>query len=272
MSIEVIGAALLVMSASLAGVIFTRRAAGAFLDARLPYLVSFSAGVFLVTAGGLMLEVFELASSVALGIGLILIGYLLAWSIHTFMPETHHHHGAACAHKHGVAARKLLIGDSIHNIADGVILVVAFSAGPVVGVVATTSILIHEILQEIAEFFVLRQADYSIKKALVLNFAVSSTILIGVGLGYVALASHELELLLLAVSAGFFMHVVLHDLLPRKHEQQDTSLFFKQVLLVAVGALLMGVIAKALHEGHVHGGEIEHTNHEEHHDEGMLAH
>ena len=271
MGIEVIGAAALVMIASLVGVIFTGKAAGTFLDTKLPYLVSFSAGVFLVTAGGLMLEVFEIASSISLGIGLILLGYLLAWSIHAFMPETHHHHATNCSHKHGVAARKLLIGDSIHNVADGVILVVAFSAGPMIGIAATVSIVIHEVLQEIAEFFVLRQAGYSIRKALLLNLAVSSTILIGVGLGYVALASHELELLLLAVSAGFFMHVVLHDLLPKKQEHEDSSIFIKQVLLVVVGALLMGVIAETLHEGHTHGEEAQHHD-EEHHDEEHLEH
>lgn len=256
--------AFLIMAASLVGVLFVGRTAGSFLDAKLPYLISFSAGVFLVTAGGLMLEVFELATSVWLGIGLVLLGYVLAWSVHAFMPETHHHHAKNCDHKHGVAARKILIGDGVHNIADGVILVAAFAASPVIGVAATVSILIHEILQEIAEFFVLRQAGYSVRKALLLNFAVSSTILIGVGLGYLALASHELELVLLAVSAGFFVHVVIHDLLPRKSEHDDSASFFKQLLVVFCGVVLMAGIAHVLSEGHVHGGDSGHHE-EEHH-------
>jgi zinc and cadmium transporter len=262
MGIEVITGALLIMVASLVGVLFIGRPAGSFLDAKLPYLISFSAGVFLVTAGGLMLEVFALATSVWLGIGLILLGYVLAWSVHALMPETHHHHAHNCDHKHGVAARKLLIGDGVHNIADGIILVVAFAASPVVGVTATVSILIHEVLQEIAEFFVLRQAGYSVPKALLLNFMVSSTILIGVGLGYFALASSDLELTLLAISAGFFMHVVIHDLLPRKNEHDDSSSFFKQMLVVLCGVVLMAGVAHLLSEGHIHGGETDHLEDE----------
>jgi zinc and cadmium transporter len=191
-----------------------------------------------------------------LGAGLIAAGYILAWGIHALLPETHHHHDPKCGHGHGLAAKKLIIGDAIHNVADGVVLVVAFAASPALGIAATVSIMIHEALQEISEFFVLRQAGYSVRKALTLNFAVSSTILIGVGLGYFALASDQLEIILLAVSAGFFLHVVLHDLLPKRGQHEDLRQFWQHVLVVLVGALLMGVIANALGESHAHEQEI----------------
>jgi zinc and cadmium transporter len=125
------------------------------------------------------------------------------------------------------------------------------------------SIVIHEVLQEISEFFVLRRAGYSVRKALTINFAVSSTILVGVGLGYFALASLELEILLLAVSAGFFVHVVLHDLLPKHHEYETTKSFMQHIAVVAVGAVLMGLIAHELAGSHVHG-EADHDHHDEH--------
>ena len=78
-------------------------------------------------------------------------------------------------------------------------------------------------------FFVLRQAGYSVIKALTVNFAASSTILIGVALGYVALDSHEIEILLLAFSSGFFLHVVFHDLLPKPTDHQNKNSFFKHL-------------------------------------------
>lgn len=263
---EVIIAAVIVMLASLSGVVFAAQATGRFLENKLSYLISFSAGVFLITAGALALEVFELASSIWVGAALIIVGYILAEGVHRLIPETHHHHDDDCSHKHGVAARKLIIGDSFHNIADGVIIVVAFAASPALGIAATVSIVIHEVLQEISEFFVLRRAGYSVKKALAINFAVSSTILIGVGLGYFALASHELEVILLAVSAGFFMHVVLHDLLPKHHEHETAAGFIKHLAIVAVGVLLMGLVAYELSGSHTHG-EDAHSHDEEHHDE-----
>jgi len=268
MLLPVLGAALLVMLTSLIGVVFISKVSQNFLQNRLSILVAFSAGVFLVTAGALGLEVFELTDSFTTGAVLIAIGYIIAWGLHALLPETHHHHDPNCAQPHGRAAKKLIVGDAIHNIADGVILVVAFSVSPALGIATTVSILIHEALQEISEFFVLRQAGYSVTKALLINFATSSTILLGVLLGYLALASHELEVLLLALSSGFFLHVVLHDLLPKPTNHKNKSLFFKHLSFVLVGALLMGFVAGALGDMHAHGDsdhghEVEsHDNHE----------
>lgn len=259
MIFEIIIAAGVIMSASLVGVLFTAKVAREFLTSRLSFLVSFSAGVFLVTAGALALEVFEIyEGALWQGITLILVGYGLAWSVEKLLPESHHHHDPhdPDCHTHNKAgARKLLIGDAIHNIGDGIILVPAFLASPAIGLAVAASIFIHETLQEISEFFVLKQAGYSTKRALVLNFLTASTIFIGVGLSYYAVASHELEGLLLAVSAGFFIHVVVHDLLPRPHQHETTRRFMQHLLLVAVGLMLMAGIASALGESHAHGDE-----------------
>lgn len=252
MVFEVLIAAGVVMLTSLVGIIFVQKIATRFLEDKLSFLVSFSAGVFLITAGALALEVFDLASSLWLGALLVSVGYCLAWVLQMLMPEIHHHHEpSSCAHSHG-RARNLLIGDGIHNVADGVVLVTAFSVSPTLGLAVTTSVLIHEALQEVSEFFVLKQAGYSTKKALLLNFAVSSTILIGVMLGYFALASHGLEIFLLAISSGFFLHVVIHDLLPKKSQHESVSEFAKHIILVVLGALLMGYIANSLSESHAH--------------------
>jgi zinc transporter ZupT len=240
--------------------------------------VSFSAGVFLVTSGALALEVFEIYEGVLWqGIAFVLIGYGLAWAVEALMPESHHHHDPHDhdGHTHSKAgAKKLLIGDSIHNIGDGIILVPAFLVSPALGLAVTVSIFIHETLQEISEFFVLKQAGYSTKKALFLNFATSSTIFIGVALSYWAVASHELEGLLLAVSAGFFIHVVVHDLLPKRSAHENTKTFLQHVLVVAIGLILMATVAQALGESHSHShGEedahdhAEHSAEESHHDE-----
>ena len=262
MIFEILVAAVFIMLASLLGIFFIQKTAENFLATKLSYLISFSAGVFLITAGGLGFKVFELAPSIKIGALLIGAGYMLASVIHALFPEIHHHHDPLCEHKHGVAAKKLIIGDAIHNIADGIILVVAFAASPFLGIAATVSIFIHEALQEVSEFFVLRQAGYSVKKALAINLAVSSTILIGVFIGYFALATNELEVALLAVSAGFFLHVVMHDLLPRRSQHEDLTTFLKHVLIVVVGAILMGIIANYLTGSHAHG-ESEHNEERE---------
>lgn len=250
----ILGAASLITLLSLVGVLFAHGVARHFLEQRLPYLISFSAGVFLVTAGGLALEVLELSRSVLGGLVLIIGGYLVAWAIHHLLPETHHHHDPHCHAGHGKSARKLLIGDALHNVADGIILVPAFLVSPVLGGAVTLSIVIHETLQEIAEFFVLRRAGYTVKRALLLNLATATTIFIGVGLAFLALVTTDLEILLLAFSAGFFLHVVVHDLWPEPHHGQVASgnrLVHGTLLLV--GVALMLAVGLLVRDVHVHG-------------------
>ncbi len=260
MLIEVLFAGFVVMLASLVGVIFLQKTAQSFLETRLPYLISFSAGVFLLVSGALIFEVFEVSESLWQGALFVVIGYLLAFLLHKILPETHHHHDPSCRDSHK-AARKIIIGDSIHNIADGIVLVGAFAVSPALGVAVTVSVFIHEALQEISEFFILRQGGYSVRKALSVNFLVSSTIFIGILLGYFALASHDLEVFLLALSAGFFLQVVFHDLLPRPSHSNDRKQFSKHFIFVVLGVLVMGLVASALGESHGHGDE-QHTSHE----------
>jgi zinc transporter ZupT len=251
--------AVVVMVVSLIGVVFTLGSARAWFEKNLSFLVSFAGGVFLVTAGALTLEVFEIADAWWQGAGLIVLGYVFALMLHKLLPETHHHHGADCHHTHR-KAKKLIVGDAIHNVADGIVLVVAFSVSPALGLGVLLSVVIHETLQEVSEFFVLRQAGYSVKKALAINFAVSSTILIGVALGYLALASHELEVLLLALSAGFFFNVVLHDLLPKRSEHGAS--WPTQIAVVMAGVLVMAGAQWVVGAGHEHGHD--HAHKEEH--------
>ncbi len=269
MELQIIGAGLLVMLVSLTGVLFTHKVAARFLEEKLSYLVSFSAGVFLVTSGALALEVFELADTALMAVVLIAVGYILAWGLEYLMPESHQHHDADCDHDHGTktSAQKLIVGDSVHNIADGIMLVPAFLVSPALGIAVTASILIHEALQEISEFFVLRRAGYSTKKALTINLAVSSTIFIGIGLSYLAVVNHDLEVLLLALSAGFFLHVVLHDLIPKPHQHADSAGFVKHIVVLLVGLVLMSLVAFVIKGEHVHGDGAHHEHDEAHHDE-----
>jgi zinc transporter ZupT len=256
MLVHVLFAAGLIMLASLAGIFFTGRLAKNFLESRLSYLVSFSAGVFLVTSGALILEVFEIYKSyIWQGIILVLIGYIVAWSLEILVPESHHHHDPhnQDGHTHNKSgARKLLFGDSIHNIGDGIILVPAFMVSPALGLAVTLSVFIHEVLQGISEFFVLKQAGYSDRQTLSLNFVTNCTIFIGVFLGYFAATSHQLEGVLLAVSAGFFIHVVIHDLLPKPYAHESGLDFSKHILLVALGLVIMASLNFYLGEEHEH--------------------
>ena len=266
-----------VVLVSLIGVLTVQGFARSFIETRLQYLVSFSAGVFLVTALALALEVFHVIETVYVGVLLIVAGYSAAWVMHRLLPDTHHHHDATCQRSHGQrGARRLLVGDGLHNMADGIVLVPAFMVSPVLGMAVTGSIMIHETLQEISKFFVLRAAGYSVRRAIVLCVAVSSTIFLGVLLGYLLLVNAHMEGVLLAMSSGFLLHVVAHDLLPTRHRHPELKELFTQLSVVVVGVVLMVAINLLVEDVHVHGGDghgqHEHSHADELHHDGEHDH
>ena len=146
----------------------------------------------------------------------------------------------------------MLMGDAVHNIHDGLALVPAFLVSPVVGLGTAAGILLHEIVQEIAEFFVLREAGYSVRKALTWNFIVSGTILIGVGLAVVLVSVEELVHPLVAFSAGSFTYVIGRDLLPSiiRHARLENH-YRHYITAFLIGLLLMiGITILVPHDAH----------------------
>jgi zinc and cadmium transporter len=251
-----------VMLVSFAGVVFTYRTLGSWLERNLTYLATFSAGVLAVLSYHLIEEALHEAPSLAVVAGSVVGGAVLLEIIHRFMPaEAHHHHEMPIDHGHtAVDGRRILITDAVHNVTDGFILVPAFLLDWRAGVAATVGIVLHEMVQEISEFFVLKEAGYTTKKALILNFFVSSTILVGVALALI-LASFEGALSILAgLAAGGFLAVVLRDLLPHAIASVKARGRGALHLLAAVlGAALMlttiGVVPHELAETHEEVGE-----------------
>ncbi len=262
-----VAAALCVMSASLVGVIFIHRTLGAWMRPRLTYLATFSAGVLTILAYHLIEEAFHEAESVALIAGSIVAGVVVLEIIHYVLPheDEHHHHGEASGHTHSpVDGRRVLISDSVHNVTDGFLIVPAFLIDWRFGIAATVGIFFHELVQEISEFFILKEAGYSNKKALSLNFAASSTILIGIILA-LTLASFETILAVLAgFAAGGFLSVVIRDLLPHAAESVKVSgKWLPHVLAATAGILLMsGITFLAPHE---------HAEHDEEHVDAVVV-
>lgn len=214
--ISVLAASLVIMLASFSGKFIVWKQAGPIVERNLHFLVSFAAGVLLVVLYGLAMEIVELAGSLSAGLPWIVIGAVAVLIAFRFLPQFHHHHESRGDHTHSkIDANRILLSDGIHNISDGVVIVASFAASPFLGIISTVSILVHEVLQEISEFFVLKEAGLPTNKALFYNFLTSATILIGSIGGYFLLESFDmLEIPLLSLAAGSYLIVVFHDLLP----------------------------------------------------------
>lgn len=244
--LPILVASVAVMLASLAGVLFVWGRAGAYVERNLDFLVSFSAGVFLVFAYQLSNEALEHAGPLWYGLLWIFGGALGIWLAFKLLPRLHQHeeHGSHSR----LDARRLLLTDAVHNTADGIFLAASFAVGGAVGLAAAISIFVHEFLQEVSEFFVLRDAGYSIQKALSLNFVVSSSVLVGAIGGYFLLETFtRLEGPLLGIAAGGILVVVLHDLVPHSvRESLRTAHYVAHLLWFAAGLGLMLVVLMAL--------------------------
>ena len=105
-------------------------------------------------------------------LGFFLIEKLLGW---------HHCHKDHCE-VHSVAYMNLL-GDSVHNFIDGLIIAASFAVSWEVGLGASLAIILHELPQELGDFGVLLHAGLSKKQVVFFNFFVSLFAILGVLIG-----------------------------------------------------------------------------------------
>lgn len=238
--INILIACVIVMLASLSGVFFLTHKLSRWTDENLRFLISFSAGVFIIVAYNLFNESIELTNHTTTIIAVI-TGIVILHVLSKFWPEFHHHHERDSAHSHShEGARRILMSDAIHNLGDGILLAAAFSVNVYLGIVATASIFIHEAVQEVSEFFVLKEAGYSNKEALTKNFLVSSTVIIGAILGYFVSSAHYIMGPLLGFAAGAFLYILINDLLPKSiRSMQKDKGFFQHIAWTVLGLLVI---------------------------------
>lgn len=260
-------AGLAIMLASLTGAFFIGRSTGAWMKKNLKYLVTLSAGVFVAIIYGLLSEVIGHSETPWYSIlGWIALGVVVVEVLSRLIPKAHHHHGDHDHdHAHGkLEARRMLLGDAMHNIADGLLLVPAFIADIRLGIFTAFAIFAHELVQEISEFFVLKEAGYTNRQALLRNFIVSGTIFIGVAASLLVTSIEVLEIPLLCFAAGGFIYIVLRDLLPHTASsiRKEKSSAIKHIAIGLVGILVMMLVSRAI--PHEHPEEEHHEPEGEH--------
>jgi len=244
-----------VMLVSLSGVFFSAGYLAAFMHRNLKYLATFSGGVFMLVVYHLLEESLHESDSFALVAGSVLFGAALMQALHHLIPEAHHHHHHDTAHDHShspIDGRRVLLADGIHNVGDGVLLVASYAVSIPIGIAATIGIVIHELVQEISEYFVLREAGYSPSQALGRNLVSACTIFIGVALAAFLSSAHEIAILFAGIAAGGFLAIVLQDLLPHaiSSAKSGANPYMHAAAAIAGVVLMLGVQSLVPHEEH----------------------
>lgn len=224
-------------------------------------LVSLSAGLLLATSMLHMIpEAIESGADLhALTATLLagLIGFFVLEKL-AVLRHSHHFEGDGHAHHHGhdrdaagPGGTLILVGDTIHNFADGVLIAAAFLTDLRLGMITTVAIATHELPQEIGDFIVLLNAGYTRRRALLFNALSSLSGVVGGVVGYFALGSAQGALpYVLMVASASFVYIALADLVPDLHRQTRQRLngWVSQFALMLVGVAVIALLTGFIHQ------------------------
>lgn len=224
-------------------------------DALVPHLVSFATGA-LLGAALLALVPHALDSGVgAHGIGIALVGGIIAFFALEKMVLWRHCHADACEahgpqehHRAKASATLILWGDAFHNTLDGVLIAAAFLTDVHLGIVTAVAVFAHEIPQEIGDLAILLNGGMRRRRALLLNVLVSLASVLGAVIAWFLL-EQALGVLpyALAVAAASFLYIAVADLIPGLHRRVDARASFQQVALIAAGILVIALSHEFAH-------------------------
>ena len=224
------------------------------------HMVSLSTGVLLGTALlDILPEAFESKASPQSLFLTLLIGLLCFFLLekaelyrhgHHHEGDDHHHHHGFDQAQAGRGGWSVLLGDSIHNFCDGLIIAAAFLADTRLGVVTSLAIVAHEIPQEVGDYMVLLNAGLSRARALAYNAVSGLAAVLGGVLGYFLVGPWtELFPYLLVIAASSFIYVAVADLIPQLQHRLSLRETMVQLAWLVAG---LGTIALAVSQLHDH--------------------
>ena len=204
------------------------------------YLVSFSAGVLLGDAFIHILPEAVKQEGFSLSISLmILLGIFVSFFIEKVIHWRHCHLPNAKEHVHSYATMNI-VGDSVHNFLDGMILAASFLVSIPIGIATTIAVIFHEIPQEIGDFAILLHGGYSKSKALWFNFLTALTSFAGLFLVFIfGSFVLDFEIFFISFAAGGFIYIAAVDLIPELHKEIGLTSALWQGVIFILGVSIM---------------------------------
>jgi zinc and cadmium transporter len=221
----------------------------------LPLLVAFATGALLGAALlGLLPEAIGMAEGDYAGVGLSLLGGIALFFVLEKLVLWRHCHEDHCEthapdHGHGHDAHQrapgvmILIGDTMHNVLDGVLIAAAFLIDINLGIMTGLAVLAHEVPSEVGNFAILLHDGMSRARAFSWNLITALGAVVGGVVGYFALSAVRPALpYALGVSAASLLYVAVADLIPGLHRKTDARSGILQVILIALGVVAVAAV------------------------------
>lgn len=223
----------------------------------LPHFISYAIGALLGAAflallphaleGPGVADVHHISLTVLLGVlGFFLLEKMVLWR------HCHHDHCEAHDPVMPVANKSagtiVMIGDTVHNFVDGILIAAAFLTDIHLGVVTAIAVAAHEIPQELGDFAVLLHSGFSRGQALLFNGLSGLATVAGGLIAYYGLQNYDHVLpYALAIAASSFIYVAVADLIPGLHKRMEMTATVQQVSLISAGVLTIYLAHGTLH-------------------------
>ncbi|MHB0937580.1 MAG: ZIP family metal transporter [Armatimonadota bacterium] len=198
------------------------------------WLISYAAGTLIgVTLLELLPTALERADPTVV-LGTTAVGIVFFFTLEKFV-LWHHCHDSDCQ-QHQAQGPLILIGDTLHNIIDGVVIAAAFLASIPIGISTAIAVILHEIFQEVGDLAILVSSGYTRRKAILFDVFTGLTAVLAAVIAYFALERVSAALpYVLALSAAGFLYIALADLVPLQHRHAGPRPAVFQILLQLAG-------------------------------------
>lgn len=217
------------------------------------FLASFAAGILLGTAFfDLLPEALREGQELNLNIPLwVLVGIVLFFLIERFIHWFHHHEKH---HEYRQETKTIvpliIIGDTVHNFLDGVIIAATFLVSIPLGMVTTFAVFAHEIPQELGDFGLLLHKGLARRKIIFVNIASATAALVGAILTYfLGNLIEDYIPIFLALTAGFFIYIATSDLIPEIRYEKRRNFAAVESLLLIFGIIVIFASVSFLEHG-----------------------
>jgi zinc and cadmium transporter len=206
-------------------------------------LIAFGTGAFLGAAFlDLLPEAVEMTDEPHGVFVAVLIGFLAFFTFERLVMRFIK--GKNASHEHSEHTEPLpyllILGDSLHNFLDGVVIAIAYAANPALGLPTALAIAAHEVPQEIGDFSIMLHLGWNRSRVIAVNAMQSLMILPGILVGHLIGRVIEPQLpMLLGITAGIFIYIAASDLIPELHHHAGHKQLWRIILPMAasIGAV-----------------------------------
>ncbi len=180
-------------------------------------------------------------------LGGIIFSFVLEKIVHWrhchVIPSTTKHHEHETEEQHGHQHHAMgivnIVGESMHNFIDGLVIAAGFLASVPIGLSTTLAVMLHELPHEIGNVAVLLHAGYSRKKALFYNFLSAALSILGVLLVFAFSESIAIGQYMLPFAAGNLLYIAGSDLIPELHKESKAVKSLGQLICILLGMAMM---------------------------------